>query len=188
MAPIGPAKRLRGMTANLNAPDDLEAFCLEQYPRIVGTLTLYCGDTSIAEELAQETLLRVAMKWKDVRRKDSPGAWVHRIAINLANSHFRRRTIEKRVLSHATRLETDSTDTGEFASAVATRQAVAGLPKRLKTALVLRYFLDLSPTETAEVMDCSERTVKRLTKKAIDQLAKEQLVGLERGGNDVARA
>jgi predicted RNA polymerase sigma factor len=40
-------------------PDDaLVAFCRHEHPRLVGTLSLYCGDADLAEELAQEVLCR----------------------------------------------------------------------------------------------------------------------------------
>jgi RNA polymerase sigma factor (sigma-70 family) len=44
--------------------------------------------------------------------------------------------------------------------------AVAALPRRQKTAIILRYFLDLSIQETAHHMGCSEGTVKALTHQA----------------------
>lgn len=37
-------------------PPDVEAFCEEQIPCLVGALTLYCGDRAVAEELPQEAL------------------------------------------------------------------------------------------------------------------------------------
>jgi DNA-directed RNA polymerase specialized sigma24 family protein len=44
----------------------------------------------LAEELAQETMVRVARDWEKVSRLDAPGAWAYRVAMNLARSHFRR--------------------------------------------------------------------------------------------------
>lgn len=61
--------------------DALSSFCAAEYPRLVGTLTLYCGDRPIAEELAQEALVRVCQHWSRIRRLENPGGWVHRVAI-----------------------------------------------------------------------------------------------------------
>lgn len=44
-------------------PEDLAAFCEREYPRLVGTLSLYCGDVLLAEELAQEALARACSRW-----------------------------------------------------------------------------------------------------------------------------
>jgi len=71
-------------------------FCVAEHSRLVGALSLYCGDRTLAEELAQDALSRACRDWKKVRRLGAPGAWTHRVAINLANSHFRRAAIELR--------------------------------------------------------------------------------------------
>ena len=67
--------------------------------------------------------------------------------------------------------ETDS------ATVIAVRVAVARLPQRQRTALVLRYFADLSVAETAEAMRCPEGTVKTLTRQAILALRSTGLIG-----------
>lgn len=38
----------------------LAEFCRREHPRLVGALSLYCGDSDVAEELAQEALIRAA--------------------------------------------------------------------------------------------------------------------------------
>jgi RNA polymerase sigma-70 factor (ECF subfamily) len=37
---------------------EFAAFCAEEHPRLVGALSLYCGDRAVAEELAQDALSR----------------------------------------------------------------------------------------------------------------------------------
>ena len=56
------------------------------------------------------------------------------------------------------------------ATAMDIRRAVASLPRRQRTALILRYYLDMSVRDVAEAMDCPEGTVKTLTSKSIDAL------------------
>ena len=123
----------------------------------------------MAEELAQDTLVRVVRDWRKVKKMDSPEAWVHRVAVNLANSFFRRRAAEVRANKRLA-AEPEQVMAPAKADDVALRQAVAALPRRQKTALVLRYFAGLSVRETAETMTCPEGTVKTLTHKAISTL------------------
>lgn len=52
----------------MEAPDDFDAFYAREWPQLVGTLSLAVGDRALAEELAQETLSRVAARWHRVRR------------------------------------------------------------------------------------------------------------------------
>ena len=154
---------------------ELAAFCRAQYPTLVGMLGLYCGDRAVAEELAQEALGRAWRQWRKVRSLDNPSAWLRRVAINLANSHLRRLRAERRARDRSTVVDQHVDPDGADRQAV--RAAVASLPKRQRTALVLRYYLDLPYGEIAEVMDAPEPTVKSLVRRAIERLRNEgQLV------------
>ena len=154
----------------VSAPERLAVFCREQHPRLVGLLSLYCGERLLAEELAQDTLLRVCRLWEQVSLAEDPVAWVTTVALNLARSQFRSRDAKRRALrrmsAHARRVLDDA----DGATAVAVRAAVAGLPERERRVLVLRYYADWPVRDVATALDCPEGTVKRLTAQAIDRL------------------
>jgi RNA polymerase sigma factor (sigma-70 family) len=165
----------------------LDAFCHGVHPSLVGSLTLYVGDREVARELAQETLARVCRHWSRVQRMDAPQAWAHRVGLNLANSWFRRRKAERAAVArvggfrqaHETgeTYGTDSIRDGRHQDdRLAVRSAVAALPKRQRTALILRFYLDLSVEQTAIEMGCRPGTVKALTSQAIGSL---RLAGLD---------
>lgn len=161
---------------------EAEEFCLRIRPRLVGALSLYCGDVEVAEDTAQEALARVWDRWDEVSQMASPDGWAYRVAINLANSWFRRRRArrgrERRTLQQ--RLDPPA---GDVAEGLAVRYARAGLPRRQRETLVLRFFEDLSVRDTAELMGCAEGTVKALTHQAIaalrDNPTVAELVGTE---------
>jgi RNA polymerase sigma-70 factor (sigma-E family) len=136
------------------------------HPRLVGGLTLQCGDAALAEELAQETLARVWRRWDDVRVHPSPQAWTWRVALNLTASWFRRRAAERRATSRLgpPAVEVPAPD---VADRLAVRAAVAGLPSRQRAVLVLRFFDDLSVADAALALGCAPGTVKSLTHQAI---------------------
>jgi RNA polymerase sigma factor (sigma-70 family) len=149
---------------------DAVAFCERLRPRLVGALSLYCGDPALAEEQAHDTLIRVWENWHRVQHMQAPEAWAVRVGMNGLHAVFRRRRIERRALARWAALQGDTAvevPTGEHDHV---RRAVAALPRRQRTALVLRYYLDLSVSETAAAMGCAEGTVKSLTSKAIDRL------------------
>ena len=147
---------------------------------------MYCGDRGVAEELAQETLARACRDWRKVRSLDHPEAWAQRVAINLANSFFRKKAAERRAKVRLTSVTGTGTGTAaEAADAVAVRQAVAALPRRQRTALVLRYFADLTFAEVAELMDCPEATAKSLARRAIQRLREESGLIELKGASDV---
>lgn len=148
---------------------DAASFCEAEYPRLVGSLSLYCGRADLAEDLAQEALERACMRWEQVEAMDHPGAWVHRVAINLTNSRFRRFAAERRAYCrHGP--SRDSYPATDVAAAQEVRQAVADLPPRTRAAVVLRYFADMSVGEAAEAMGCAEGTVRSLTHKGLATL------------------
>lgn len=146
---------------------DIEVFCQRVGPQLVGTLSVICGNRLVAEELTQETLIRVWDRWERVGSLDKPAAWAHRVAVNLANSWWRRVQAERR--AHA-RIGIERPYEPDGADAVAVHQAVLQLPPRQRTVLALRYYSDLSIADTAAVMQCEPGTVKSLTSKALHNL------------------
>jgi len=160
----------------VDPPQGLVTFCRTEWPRLVGALALYTGDPELAQEIAQETLARVARDWQRVSSLDAPGAWAHRVALNLARSHFRRLRVARAATARLEHASATNSVGGDPADAVAVRAAVAALPERQRRALVLRYFVDLPVGEVAAAMGCPEGTVKTLTSRALATLRRSGLV------------
>jgi RNA polymerase sigma-70 factor (sigma-E family) len=151
---------------------EVAAFCRREHRRLVGLLALYVGDRAVAEELAQETLVRVCERWPQVRTMSSPSGWASRVALNLASSRWRRAGAERRAhIRHGA--PTDAVHDVDTAATLAVRSAVAALPPRQKQALVLRYYADLSIAEVADAMRCPVGTVKSLLSRATATLRDE---------------
>jgi RNA polymerase sigma factor (sigma-70 family) len=104
----------------------------------------------------------VCVSWAS--RWPPPGPY--RVAINLTNSWLRRRMAERRARARLGARAAGAHLDPDPADAVAIRRAVAALPRRQRTALVLRYYADLPVAEVAALMGCAPGTVKSLTSKA----------------------
>jgi RNA polymerase sigma factor (sigma-70 family) len=100
----------------------------------------------------------------------APEAWAVRVGMNGLHAVFRRRGTERRALARVAALQGDTAVAEPAEEYGHVRRAVAALPRRQRTALVLRYYLDLSVAETADVMGCAEGTVKSLTSRALGRL------------------
>jgi RNA polymerase sigma factor (sigma-70 family) len=146
------------------------SFCSEEYPKLVGSLSLICRSIHEVEDIAQEALARTYRDWKKVQNLGSPSAWTHRVAINLARSRYRRLRVQLRYRYKLSQEQSAEHVEQEPLATLAFKDLVADLPPRQKSALVLRYFLCLSVREVAYVMDCSEGTAKSLIHKAISSL------------------
>lgn len=161
-------------------PDDLAAFTADQYDRVRGALALFTGDRRLAEELAQEAFVKVCQHWERVRTMDAPGAWVHRVGINLALSRARRRRTEVRVTERVrSERSTHSPAADEVLGDEALRRALSALPSDERSALVLRFYADLSVAETAAALAVPEGTVKTRTRRALATLRAGGLVSGE---------
>ncbi|HEX2235368.1 MAG TPA: sigma-70 family RNA polymerase sigma factor [Actinomycetota bacterium] len=150
-------------------PPELTAFCTDEHPRLVGMLGLYLGDRALAEELAQEALLRACRDWRRLQEVDDRAAWLRRVAFNLANSYFRRRLAERRARERLERRPRMSWDPDPVA-AVAVRRAVAALPRRQRTAIILRFYLDMTLADVALAMDVPVSTAKSLCSRGLARL------------------
>lgn len=149
-------------------PDGFDTFCEAEWPRLVAALDLYCGDVHVAEELAQEALIRVYERWPHVRSLESPGGWAYRVGLNLANSQLRRRQAEARArrrLEHA-----PPQAEAELEDLIVLRDALADLPQRARGAVVLRYLVGMPAAETGEVLGMSPEAVRVLTHRTIASL------------------
>ena len=147
---------------------ELTAFCVREHPRLVGALSLYCGDADVAAEVAQEALIRAVRDWPKVREMAAPGAWVHRVGMNLASSWFRRRGAERRAYSRVAGAQAAVTPDADDALAV--RSVVAALPERQRQVIVLRFYLGMSVAEVADCLGASADAVAALTHRAVRTL------------------
>ena len=112
------------------------------------------GDAAAAEDAASEALVRAGLRWRRINGRALP--WVVRVATNLAIDHTRRRAREHRLAPHPRAVDgieavQDRVDLG---------RALAGLPKRQREVVALRYFGDLSEREIADELGLAPGSVK----------------------------
>lgn len=142
-----------------------EPFYRSEFERLVHSLTLYTGNAELAADLAQEAMARAWRHWSRVGKMNSPRGWTHRVALNLANSAWRRASRQLRLA-----LQPEAASEDDTGTAMAVRAAVASLPRRQRTALVLRYLVDLPIDEVASLMGCAPETVRAHTRQGIHSL------------------
>lgn len=164
----------------MTAPAELTAFVHREHPRLVRAVHLLLDDHAVAEEIAQEALLRAAGRWEQLATMNSPGGWTHRVAINLATSQLRRRRIERRARSRMASEERISAP--DTATAMTVRAALRSLPDPHRRVLVLRHVLDWTTTEIAELdgvrPDAIRQRLHRARAALRDQLGPDVMTGL----------
>jgi RNA polymerase sigma-70 factor (sigma-E family) len=139
---------------------------------------LLTGDWAVAEDLVQEAFARLVGRFRHLREPAAFGAYLRRTIVNLATSHFRHRRVERAYLEREVAIPrregNPNEDLDEAMHAVLLR-----LPQRQRAAIVLRFYEDLSDTQTAEILQCSAGTVRSLVSRGMTTLRKE-LEGMPR--------
>ena len=134
---------------------------------------LLTGDRDVAEDLVQDAFIRLAGRLVHLRDPGAFDAYLRRTVVNLSNSYFRRRRVER---NYEMRLRTSSEPVASGRS-VEDREALARalrqLPQRQRAAIVLRFYEDLSEAQTADLIGCRPGTVKSLVSRALEALRKE---------------
>lgn len=146
------------------ARDSFTAFVEARSSSLIRTAYVLTGDQHAAEDLLQNALARTAARWRSVR--DAPEAYVRRAMYNEQVSRWRR---PGREYATGTPPDGEHRD-GDVDLRLSLERALFALPPRKRAVLVLRYFEDLSETETASIMGCSVGTVRSQTHRALARL------------------
>lgn len=157
---------------------EFDEFAAAMWPRLVRTGVLLGADPHAAEDLAQTTLARCYASWTKVSRADSPEAYVHRMLINAHTSSRRRLWWRERPEADLPDAELGGHDQ-TVAQADDLRTALRRLPPGQRQVVVLRYFADLTESQTAAALGVSPGTVKSRASRALAALAQDPALTLD---------
>lgn len=139
---------------------------------------IVCRDPQIAQDLVQETFVRMSLAGADPERVGI-ATYARRTLLNLDRSRLRRWYRERRAMDRLAQrsddrtLDAEPTDPALFA-------ALGELPKMQRAVIALRFLEDRSEEETAAVLGIAKGTVKSHTSRALAAL-RDRLEG-ERDG------
>jgi len=156
------------------------------YPGVIRIVYRLCGDTGLAEDMAQEAFLRAWLALPSFRPQSSLRNWLYRITVNATLDVLRRRKDEP-LEDEADRMYADQaagpeTSLIEKERVALLRQAMHSLPEAARSVLVLREYGSLSYQEIASVLDIPVGTVmSRLNyaRNRLRELLKGDLLQLE---------
>ncbi len=146
-----------------------EEFYQDEYQGVVGLAFVFTGDGAVAQDLAQQAFTEAHRRWNKISRYEKPQAWVRRVLINKCTSRYRRLASEAKALARLGGRSQTKIEPTERTLEI--WEAVRRLPPRQAQSIALRYWEDLSVASIAEVLECSEETVKTHLKRARATLA-----------------
>jgi len=130
---------------------------------------LLTSNLADAEDLVQAALAKTYVAWDRILDSGAVDGYVRRAMVNTHISWWRRRKVQeyptdvipdRAVQDHAASSEMQDT----------LRRALDRLPPRMRSAVVLRYYEDMSETEIADVLGVTLGTVKSTVSRAVAKL------------------
>ncbi|MHB8470367.1 MAG: RNA polymerase sigma factor [Gaiellaceae bacterium] len=145
----------------------LEHLFRTHWPRAYRAALLVVGDAAAAEDIAQESFLAAVRALDRFDRRRPFGPWLHRIVVNRAIDWARSRSLRRELSTDVDVVAEAREDTG-LTRPLAT--ALAELGPEHRAVVVLRYLLDYTPGEIAELLDLPRGTVNSRLRRGLDRL------------------
>ena len=158
-----------GFATPLPGVESFDGFYAREYRMLVALAYALTGSQGHAEDVAQEAMLAAYRRWDEVSRLDAPHAWVRRVCANISVSFVRRRMVEARGLLTMRRRHSE-VDLMEDDDATFWAE-VRRLPRRQAQCVVLLYVYGCTVAEVAQVLGCSDGSVKTHLSRARGKLA-----------------
>ena len=161
---------------------DREAFRVlyEAYSDKVYSMALYFfhGDAAMAADVTQHVFLKLITNIRQFRGESGFSTWLYRFVANACvdrtrSSEARARNTDPAVLEELPAPSSLEDDFERHELATSVQAAVSALAPKIRIAILLRYFDDLSYAEMAEALKCSIGTVASRLSRGHEILARE---------------
>ncbi|GEM_PF-635334 len=174
--------------------DEFEGFFRRYERQVVACLWRITGDEQAAHDLSQETFLRAWRHFKQIRDYEQPGAWLLRVATNLALNHLRQRGSPVRSAEPlgGSGNAGEGDDSGDWRNALASsdpsmrfierdlvQQTLLELSPQQRVALVLREVYGFTCEEIGRALGTSRDAIKMTLYRGREQF---RLHYLRKGG------
>lgn len=164
----------------MREPEGFREFLAARQAHLLRAAWVLTGDAHLAEDLLQTALVKVLPRWERLTREGYVEPYLRKTMVTTATTWWRRKW-HGEVPSGSVPGLTPEREAwwepgggGGAFEAVEDRAvlgaALRALPARQRAVVMLRYYLDLSEAETAELLGCSTGTVKSQSSKALATL------------------
>jgi RNA polymerase sigma-70 factor (ECF subfamily) len=152
----------------------LEQLFRAHWNRAYRAALLVVGDAAAAEDIAQESFLAAVRALDRFDRRRPFGPWLHRIVVNRAIDWGRARALRRELALDGVAEPAAAAEAvrgGERTEELA--GALTALVPEQRAVIVLRYLLDYTPGEIAELLDLPRGTVNSRLRRGLDRLGGE---------------
>jgi RNA polymerase sigma-70 factor (ECF subfamily) len=152
--------------AQRGSAPDLEALFDAHWERAHRAAYLVVHDAALAEDIAQEAFLAAVRNLDRFDRRRPFGPWLHRIVVNRAIDAARARSLRREAVLEDTVVAPEAARDPDRR----VLGALAGLPPDQRAVVVLRYLLDYTPGEIADVLELPRGTVNSRLRRGLDAM------------------
>lgn len=152
-----------------DATEEFTAFAAARQQALGRMAFLLTGEHHAAEDLVQIALAKTYLAWDRIRAKGATEAYVRRIIVNEYTSWWRRAWRQRERVTGEVPERPASVD-DDYGERDEIWRAIRTLSPKQRAVIVLRYYEDLTETETANVLDVTIGTVKSHTNRALVRL------------------
>jgi RNA polymerase sigma-70 factor (sigma-E family) len=151
-------------------PETLAAYVRMRLPALLRYAAVVTGEQALAEDVVQEVLARAHSRWGHISRTEHPEAYLKKMIVNEYLSWRRRWSRVLPVESVPVPLPDLPDHASRHADREALRAELSRLPRHQRAVLVLRYYEDQSDAQIAEILGCSQGTVRGHASRALARL------------------
>lgn len=152
----------------MTAMEEFDSWALGRYGSLLHAAYLLTGDRDSAQDLVQTALAKTQVAWRRVHT--SPDAYVRRAMVTTHTDWWRRQPWRERSTAAIADRPAVEDAHARVDDHDALLRALQDLPPRMRTILVLRYYLQHTEAECAEVLGCSLGTVKSTASRGLERL------------------
>lgn len=150
--------------------DDIDTFLAARWSSLFRLACLLTGSPTEADDLLQESLVKVYLRWAKISRTQVPEAYVRRMMVNTLVSRSRRPYKRRELLEGTVTGGAVGSSEDVVLDRAQVWPLVCALPVRQRAVIVLRYYEDMSEHEIADVLGCSTGSVKSQAHDALTSL------------------
>ncbi|GAA1258567.1 hypothetical protein GCM10009677_06660 [Sphaerisporangium rubeum] len=149
--------------------EEFREYVVARGPALLRAAHRLTGQPADAEDLLQAALARTYLAWERINDPAALDGYVRRAMVNINISWWRRRKLEEYPAEHLPDTPAREVPSpGEIHELL--EEALARLPVRQRTAIVLRYYEDMSEPEIAQALGVSVGTVKSTVSRGMAKL------------------
>jgi RNA polymerase sigma-70 factor, ECF subfamily len=155
--------------ARAGSVSDLEALFKAHWPRAYRTAYLVVHDAAAAEDIAQEAFLAAVRSLDRFDRRRPFAPWLHRITVNRAIDWARARGLRGEVLGEGREAASTEAPGAPYSEGIVA--GLAALTPEHRAVIVLRYLLEYTPGEIADMLELPRGTVNSRLRRGLDRLS-----------------